>query len=62
MDKARRQEITKLKHKKRCKVFGIKPEEYFCYKEQGTPCSCHLCSGDKFKRKLKHKGDSLIEE
>jgi len=55
MDKAKRQEITKLKHKKRCKVLGLKPEEHYCYKEQGKPCSCSMCSPHKHKRNIKHK-------
>jgi hypothetical protein len=55
MDKARRQEITTLKHKKRCKVLGLKPEEHYCYKAQGKPCSCYMCSPYKYSRKIKHK-------
>lgn len=57
MDKARRQEISKLKHKKRCKVHGLKPEEHYEYKESGTPCSCYVCRGEKHSRKNKHKRD-----
>jgi hypothetical protein len=55
MDKGRRNEIAKLKHKKRCDVFGIKPEEHYCYKAQGKPCSCLMCSPYKYNRKQKHK-------
>ena len=31
MNKARRNKITKLKHKKRCKALGIKP--FYCQSE-----------------------------
>jgi len=55
MDKAKRNEITKLKHIKRCKVLGLKPNEHYCYKAQGKPCSCNACSPYKYKRNIKHK-------
>jgi hypothetical protein len=55
MNKAIRQEITKLKHKKRCKTLGLKPEEHYEYKESGTPCSCKFCRSEKHSRKVKHK-------
>ena len=57
MDKGKRQEITKLKHKKRCKALGLNPEDHYCYKEQGKPCSCYMCSPHKYKRNIKHKGE-----
>lgn len=55
MNKARREELAKLKHIKRCKALGLKPEENYCYKAQGKPCSCYLCSPEKYSRKTKHK-------
>jgi hypothetical protein len=57
MDKGRRNEITKLKHKKRCDNLGIEPEENYCYKNQSKPCSCYICSNRKYKR-IKNKLDS----
>jgi hypothetical protein len=60
MNKDRRNEITKLKHKKRCKLLGLKPEEHYCYKAQGKPCSCYICSPYKFNRKIKHKANNII--
>lgn len=59
MNKARRQEITNLKHKKRCNILGLKPEEHYSYKAQGKPCSCSMCSPYKYNRKIKHKGVEL---
>ena len=56
MDKARREELGKLKHKKRCIPLKLKPEEHYCYKAQSVPCSCYICSSNKFDRKIKHKG------
>ena len=35
---------------------GYEPEEHYCYKEQGKPCSCYVCSPYKYKRNVKHKG------
>ncbi len=55
MNKARRQEISKLKQKKRCNELGLNPKEHYEYKEQGKPCSCYMCSGTKHSRKTKHK-------
>ena len=55
MNKGRREEVAKLKHIKRCKALGLKPEEHYCYKAQGKPCSCNMCSPIKFSRKIKHK-------
>ena len=54
-NKGRREEIAKLKHKKRCKEMGIDPKQNYCFKAQGKPCSCYLCSHDKYSRKVKHK-------
>ena len=50
-NKGIRNEITKLKHKKRCENLGVEPENNYCYKAQGKPCSCFLCSNKKYKRK-----------
>lgn len=54
-NKGRRQELTRLKYLKRCKVLGLDPNKYYCYKAQGKPCSCFMCSCEKFSRKVKHK-------
>jgi hypothetical protein len=55
MNKHIRQVVTNAKHKKRCKILGLKPEEHYCYKAQGKPCSCDICSPKKYKRNIKHK-------
>ena len=34
MNKGARTEIERLKHRKRFKAPGLKPEEHYCYKEQ----------------------------
>lgn len=60
MDKGRRNEITKLKHIKRCQAMGIKPQDHYCYKSQGKPCSCHVCSGVKYTRNIKHKNNIIV--
>jgi hypothetical protein len=53
MDKGRRNELTKLKFKKRLKNLGLKqesPTDFICYKHQGKPCSCFMCSNKKYNR------------
>lgn len=56
MDKGRREELTRLRHRKRCKRLGIVQEDHYCYKAQTRPCSCYICkSRGKYNRSLKHK-------
>lgn len=57
-NKGRRNELTKLKHKKRAKKYGLDPKKHYELKAQGKPCSCFLCSGDKYSRKAKHKKEN----
>ena len=54
-NKGRREELTKLKFKKRLKQLDLKKEDgnLYCYKSTGKPCSCYMCSNDKYKRKKK---------
>jgi len=45
---------------RRIKIYGYfkhgKPEDFtYCWKAQGKPCSCIMCSGNKYKRAEKHK-------
>ncbi len=58
-DKGRREEIAKLKHKKRCKALQIVPEQHYSFKSDGRPCSCSICKHERFSRKLKHKSKDL---
>ena len=55
MNKGLRNQITRIKHKQRCYVLGLNPDEHYCYKAQGTPCSCFMCRPAKYSRKIKHK-------
>jgi len=59
MNKGRRNELTRLKFKKRLEQLGLKQEDgnLFCYKTSGKPCSCEMCSPYKYKRTEKHKGN-----
>jgi len=53
MNKGRRNELRQLKFKKRLRERGLKqkrPTDFVCYKDQGQPCSCHGCSGEKYNR------------
>lgn len=58
MNKARRNELRDLKWKKRLKTLGLKrekPKDFIGFRDQGKPCSCSICSGQKYKRSVKHK-------
>ena len=55
MNKARRAEMDRLKHKKRCKALLLNPKEHYCYKSQSTPCSCAMCSPGKVEEKAKYQ-------
>lgn len=46
INKARRQELTMLKYKKRLKQLRLKESpiaNYYAYKSHGKPCSCWAC-------------------
>lgn len=55
LTKGRRNELTKLKYKKRLKQLGFKEGEgkFYSYKSHGKPCSCSLCRNEKYKRNSK---------
>lgn len=66
-NKGRRNELTQLKFKKRLKNYQLDlntdvPHNFWALKSTGTPCSCFMCSSDKYKRAEKHKKDFLDEE
>ena len=51
MNKGRRQELKRLKFLRRVKKFNLNlaDSSYNCYKNSSTPCSCHLCRGEKYR-------------
>ena len=61
MNKARRHELKMLKYKKRLKKYGLIEKvdkdntNFTAFRSHGKPCSCWMCSGPKFNRKMKHK-------
>jgi hypothetical protein len=62
MDKQERKLKGKYKFIKRLKKYGYKAADAFkenynlwVFKTTGSPCSCWMCRGDKFNRKIKHK-------
>lgn len=66
MNKQERKLKGNSKWIKRLKNLGLwnkgKPEKgSFCLKEQAVPCSCFLCSNEKYIRKEKHKKDLKLE-
>ena len=55
-NKGERQRKTQLKYKKRLRNLGLKEEgNFYCYKSTGNPCSCPMCSPEKYSRTEKHK-------
>lgn len=82
MDKGRRNELAKLKRKKRLRLY-VSNLDYFIgedgykiqkpkttdventkflqvYKSTSVPCSCSMCSPEKYSRKIKHKLKDLV--
>lgn len=57
MNKRERFRIKMLKYKKRLKLRGLteKDGNVHSFRSHGTPCSCWLCKGERFSRKIKHK-------
>jgi len=65
MNKGRRQALKQLKYINRVKVFAskedkpiyelIKSKQYIKWKSDRKPCSCYMCSPDKYSRKGKNK-------
>ncbi len=57
MNKRARFRIKMLKYKKRVRTLGLDEREgnFYAYRSHGKPCSCFVCSSEKFSRKIKHK-------
>lgn len=54
-DKGRRNELTRLKYKKRLKIYQRQPGEWFALKSHGSPCSCGICRGEKYRNRDRQK-------
>lgn len=67
MDKGRRQELTKLKFKKRLNNLGLlkngKPTEgkLYAFKSHGSPCSCFVCQPKGKYRDNRPKNNKTLE-
>ena len=51
-NKARRNELKKLKYKKRLEQLGLKEgpkNNYHAYRSHGSPCSCYMCKDKKYR-------------
>lgn len=62
MDKGRRQEIQKLKFKKRIKNYKFTKDDLNnpkintnCLRNTGKPCSCDVCSPYKYRKDNRNK-------
>jgi hypothetical protein len=65
MNKARRHELKMLKYKKRLKQLGLKESptsNLFAYRSHGAPCSCGICSYNKYKRIQKKAREVVLNE
>jgi hypothetical protein len=50
-------------YRKRMKKRGIKENDnWHALRTTGSPCSCYMCSGEKYNRKEKHKGEMIQKE
>lgn len=59
MNKGERNRLRNKYYKRRLKKYGIKGD-MFCLKDQGKPCSCPVCSPEKYDRNIKHK-NKIVE-
>ena len=68
MNKFERRLKGYYKFKKRLKNYRVGSKEMinvdspainYALKTTGKPCSCYLCSGKKYNRKIKHKNDNI---
>lgn len=62
MNKGRRHELKMLKYKRRLNNFGLKEtpnSNLTAYRSHGSPCSCFICSNDKYNR-AKMKRDTIL--
>lgn len=58
MNKARRHELKMLKYKRRLKNLGLKENpnsNFHAYRSHGSPCSCYMCSHNKYSRETEKK-------
>lgn len=56
MNKARRNELAKLKQKKRKEIYGLKEDGHHYLKSTGKPCSCFVCQPNgKFRDNTRAK-------
>lgn len=63
MNKGRRNELRDLKWKRRLKNLGLdrkKPKDFICYRDQGKPCSCPMCSPGRVVEKAKYKKQRIL--
>lgn len=59
MNKARRQEVTDLKYKKRLRNYGLKKGQWTALKSHGTPCSCGICRDEKYRNTDRQKNKKI---
>ena len=60
MNKLIRNIVKSLKFKQRLKKLRLKTDDninLWGYKTTGKPCSCKICSPNKYNRKNKHKNN-----
>lgn len=69
MNKGRRNELAKLKRKKRLrhyvldiKISDIPDKSMTILKSTGKPCSCPMCSPGKIEEKAKYLRDEMVQK
>lgn len=62
MNKGRRNELTKLKYKKRLNIYGLKNGDWTALKSHGSPCSCGICKSEKYRDRDRQKNKKVFIE
>ena len=58
-NKGERHRIKMLKYKKRLRIYGLK--ECHSLRTSGKPCSCFMCSPEKYSKKERNIGRKEIQ-
>lgn len=61
MNKGRRNELTKLKYKKRLNIYKL-DNGHYALKSHGSPCSCGICKAEKYRDRDRQKNKKVFIE
>lgn len=62
-NKGRRNELTRLKYKKRLRMYGLKEsDKNNVLKSHSVPCSCGMCRSEKYRDTQRQKNKKIDYE